>query len=192
MNWYTDIGSAEVCVKGGSWWDDVIIREKRPRINEGGFNSAGKWQHNTVEDVERINKCRRTYYSAGETPSSGRWAKLKYAGIIRTRAAGTPRGIWVIGSCCEERGGLDKIIIFIICSIYLTVCREASASRCFGNCCLGCFPDKNMIDARRRVVTSAQAMAAANDSELVDDLYLQPPCFPLATVLLSGRQQQRS
>lgn len=60
--------------------------------------------------------------------------------------------------------GLDKIIIFIISSVYLTVCQEASASRCFGNCWLGCFPYKNMIDVRHRVVTSAQTMAAANDS----------------------------
>lgn len=36
--------------------------------------------------------------------------------------------------------GLDRIIIFVISCIYLTVCREASASRCSGNLCLGVFP----------------------------------------------------
>lgn len=54
----------ELGVKKLSWGEDGIIREKGPRINEGGFNSAGKWQLNTVEDVEHINIHCRKYNSA--------------------------------------------------------------------------------------------------------------------------------
>lgn len=170
-----------MCVERGRWREDVIIREKRPRINEVGFNSAGKWQRNTVEEVESFNMHWRKYNSASS--SEAKWNIQVLIGQGRREVIG------VFGWLGHVVGteGLDKIIVFIISSVYLTVCHEASASRCFGNCGLVCFPYKNMM----RVVT----MAAANDSELVTcrmslraDLCLQTPCFSLATVFLSGRQ----
>lgn len=106
--------------KGGSWREEGIIREKRPRINEVGFNSAGKWQRNTVEDVEHINIHCRKYNSASETASydaGAKWNMQVLTGQGRQELSGE------FGWFCFAVGteGLDKIIIFIISGIYLTV-----------------------------------------------------------------------
>lgn len=63
--------------------------------------------------------------------------------------------------------GLDKIIIFIIGTIYLTVTikllHHVASMHVMILATFECFRYNNMIDACHRVVLSARSMVAAND-----------------------------